>query len=249
MKTSISIMGIMLIMLMSVPASAMTSEVYRFQVVPGTGEWKDLGSTRARVEALQIPTGVLENMSTKTLVRACLDFPFLAELWYAAESRQEALNRLVEVFNGLRELLNRKDAAAELLKVYSQLAPGHVQADWSQYEKGKYSFRLAAVELLLAQQPVLENLQKDRILLKKAASYLESKKKRRDLFGNKTLMATALLMGRVMRTDKVHNKVFRQKASEITELDEFLKHGHTPHVKAVIDEITAEAQQVLLYNE
>ncbi len=249
MKTLISAVCLVLIMLFALPVTAIEEGVYRYPVTPGTDAWFALGSTQARVKALQIPGETLANMSTQTLAQACLDYPFLGEVWFAGKSPQEALDILADSFNGFGELFNRQDAGAELVKIYKQLAPGKPGDHWTLQQKGKYSLRLGCVELLLAQPPVLEHLRADRSLLQNAAACLKTKKGIPGVYGNTTKLATALLMGRLMQKGRAAHKVFNQKVSELTELHDFLKSGTTPHVQVIMDEITAEAEQVLLHNE
>ncbi len=249
MKTLFSVISIMLIMMFAVPVTAVEDGVYRYPVQPGSQEWIDMGTTQARVQALQIPGEILSEMPTKMLVQACLDYPFINEVWAYGNSPQESFNLLAESFNGFRELLNRGDAAEQLVEAYKQLNPANVRKEWSLYEQGKYSLRIAGTELLLAQEGVLAVLKADRALLKKATAFLKAKRNRSDVYGTSTMLTTALLMGRVMQKEKTLNHVFRRKVSELTELQDFLKRGKTPHAQAILDEITTEAEQVSLHHE
>ncbi len=247
MKTLISILCIMCIMMLAVPVTAVEDDVYRYPVQPGTQAWWDLETTSARVEALQIPDDVLSAMSTKTLVQACLDYPFLMEVFIVGGSNpQRTMDWTISRFNGLGELLKRKDAGVELVKAYQGAQPKNIPAHWTLTQKGKQSLRLSGVEWLLAQPRVLKGLNKDRALLKKADAFLKEKKNNPEIFGYTTQLTTALLMGRLMQKETSTNRVFNQKVSEQSELQEFLATGATQYAPVIIGEISGEAEQVLL---
>ncbi|MCG6187625.1 hypothetical protein [Maribellus maritimus] len=95
---------------------AQTEEVtWNYPVHPGTEEWNTLNSFSERLNAFNIPGDILTEMTTENLVETCLAYPW----WILITSRdnnQAGYDYLKSVFNGFRELENRKDAGKEFLK-------------------------------------------------------------------------------------------------------------------------------------
>lgn len=89
------------------------SNSYEYDVKPNTSEWKDLKSSKEKVEASQIPESDLYNMTTKALVETVLNYPLLVTM-YAFDTEQEGFNAVYSTFNGLQELTKRTDAIFEL---------------------------------------------------------------------------------------------------------------------------------------
>ena len=85
------------------------SDVYDYPVKPGTAAWKTLGGHVEMLKACQIPQSKLNTLSTAVLVETVLNYPlFLDALAY--NWPQEGFNAVSGQFNGLQELLKRKDA-------------------------------------------------------------------------------------------------------------------------------------------
>ena len=53
---------------------------WEYPVQPGTEEWVDLGSTRKRKEACQIPQEALDAMDTAALLETALNYPFCSNM-------------------------------------------------------------------------------------------------------------------------------------------------------------------------
>ena len=100
----------------------------------GTTEWKSL-TPEQRHQACQIPDEILATMPTDQLVKAFLDYPYIGIIW-AYNIWTDGFNRVYQDFNGLRELLNRKDAAKMILQYYSELDPGAYETSWPDYVQG-----------------------------------------------------------------------------------------------------------------
>ncbi len=93
----------------SKPVSPYTIDTpYEYPYVPGTQEWIDLGSTRARREASQVPEDSLEHMTTEALLLTVLDYPFIADMCLF-DHIQMGYEAVREHCNSLREFESRPD--------------------------------------------------------------------------------------------------------------------------------------------
>ena len=112
---------------------------YEFPIKPGTDEWHAL-SLEQRLTALQIPANILSEMSTKELIEACLNYPYLFTI-YASNNINIQLEKVINSFNGFRELSNRNDSIALLFEEYKSLNQEKIEANWSNSRKGLYTIR------------------------------------------------------------------------------------------------------------
>lgn len=110
---------IVILLLIVIPTLLLAQEkiVWDFPVKPGKAEWKNLKTESERLNAMQVPSDVLANMETEELVITCMNYP--AALLYGAYSNDYVgIRNIISQFNGLQELLKRKDALKYLTKVY-----------------------------------------------------------------------------------------------------------------------------------
>ncbi|NQU52752.1 MAG: hypothetical protein HQ522_09460 [Bacteroidetes bacterium] len=90
-----------------------------FPAKPGKAGWKNLKTETERLNAMQVPSDVLSNMGTEELLITCMNYP--AALFYGAYSNNYVgIKRTIEKFNGLQELLKRKDAL-KFIKIPAQM--------------------------------------------------------------------------------------------------------------------------------
>jgi len=219
------------------------SGAYKFPIKGGTPEWKALTTHHQIVEALQIPEDILKNMATKALVRTCLSYPLYPDMW-AYNSLQEGFERVTAGFNGLQELLKRKDAGTELVREYKMMDPTGFDQDWTLLEKGKFTAKFRNIEILLAQDAILTNLRRgDRLyLLAEAIRKFESMLQYSEIYGILNVETNTLLMGRIMI--KENYDTFNQRVSGNEKLDRFLKKAALLDIES-IKEIVSCAKQYL----
>lgn len=120
-------------------------------------------SKEERHAVLQIPDHLLPHLSTTTLVQAYLDFPFVGHMTLYSTMKRGFEVEVVNDFNGLRELLARKDAFEKALNYYEGMDPGDYDPEWEPLKQGLYAFRFVCMEILLAQEALLNNLDKSMI--------------------------------------------------------------------------------------
>ena len=59
-----------------------TIDVYwDYPIKPGMEEWENLESHKAKVDACQVPDDILQNISTKELLKLCLNYPLLYDVF------------------------------------------------------------------------------------------------------------------------------------------------------------------------
>ena len=104
-----------------------------YPIKAGTEEWAALKTWNERYDACQIPLEVLNTMSTKELVRACLNYPAYLTYTMFFKDEREGISFLIKRFNGLWELTQREDGIKELIKMYDDYPV------LTQFEKDKTS--------------------------------------------------------------------------------------------------------------
>ena len=78
--------------------------------------WSALITFEEKMEACQVPEAITSSFTTKALIQTCLNHP-LAGLYLAFEDEFEIVKILYN--NAFKELLNRRDAANQLVDYYS----------------------------------------------------------------------------------------------------------------------------------
>lgn len=170
-----------------------------------TGEFlKAMKTNPEIVSAMQIPVDILKSMPTSELVKTCLDYPLYPDIVFY-DSLQKGMDALIAQFNGLRELMNRQDAGVELLKVYCTTYPQDFDASLPSDRIGAFTMKISFLELLLGQEPVLENLHiKQRAaLLEESVRKLETKLNYPDIYGRISIDATVMAGFRLMADEKI----------------------------------------------
>ena len=133
------------------------SAQYVYPVKPGTAAWVALKTHDEKVTVCQIPDDALKKMRTRELLAVCLDYPLLMDVM-AFSNLQDGFDKYRVEFNGIREFLQRSDAAIVLTQYYRELNPLGYKDTWPLAEKGRFAFHVSFIELFLAQQEVLTQL-------------------------------------------------------------------------------------------
>ena len=133
-------------------------DAYEFPIRPGMKEWKALSSHPEMLKACQIPEPLLRKMSTSGLIETVLNYPLYMLTVLAYDSMQQGFDTMTKQFNGIAELLKRRDAGAGLLARYRGMDPAGFKEGPAEEGAGKYHFYFYRVELLLAQDNVRAGL-------------------------------------------------------------------------------------------
>ena len=183
-------------------ARAEPSDAYQFPIRPGMTGWSALKTHDEMLAATQVPTSILQAMSTEGLVETCLNYPLLFEV-YLYSAPQDGFEKLSARFNGLQELLRRSDAGAHLVQRYRMVDPTAIPEQWGSKQRGQHAASIGHLELTLAQYAVLRaaapSLRLE--LLAECLRKAEAKRTLPNTFGPSGQERTAFLAGRVLQVD------------------------------------------------
>lgn len=132
-----------------------TGTTWDYPIRPGTEEWLAIKDYHERLKTLNIPEEILDELPTTELARICLDYPQML-LVFTRDNLITGLQGISLQFNGFYELAKRKDAGAELVKIYKDLSP----EDYSSLgpvAKADFIY----IELQLGSLSILENMSRD----------------------------------------------------------------------------------------
>jgi hypothetical protein len=177
-------------------------QTWDYPVKPGTEEWESLKTHSEKVAICQIPIDVLKKISTDDLIEVCLNYPLNFD-FYAYNSIKDGIVKVKDRFNGLQELLARKDNFSLLqrrmdINVFQAIM---AQSNYTVEEKGKIIHRYTLIETLLSFDEFMDNADLSEILAleKKTISMLEYKESNKNLFSSFANAASALLLGKSIK--------------------------------------------------
>lgn len=122
-----------------------------YPIKPNMPEWAELKSLNEKVAACQIPDSILSNLSTECLIKVCLQYPLLNDI-FAFSFYPAGFDRIFYEFNGIRDFFERKKASVELLKHYNGSILNISILDNStatNLEKGNFIMSISTLEVLL----------------------------------------------------------------------------------------------------
>lgn len=183
-----------LIVSLALAGSAVAQDApFTYPSKPGSETWKTF-TPGEHLAAVQVPEAHLEEMRTEALLNTVLDYPLFSQM-LTHNSIQAGFESLSESFNGLQELKARHDTAGVLLNAYRRSDPSKVGDGWSLLEQGTYAFRIYYLEMLLAQDWVLQSMgyREVRSLLAESLTKRDQKLERFDVYGAFGLERTALV--------------------------------------------------------
>ena len=177
--------------------------VWDYPVKPGLEEWKKLNSPYEIYQALQIPDKILKEIDTESLVQICLNYP-ATTVFFIRNTPQECFEAFYSQFNGIQELMNRKDAGKFLLSKYAQMSLADFNPLWILETQGSFVNKFYYMELFLVQPQIQEllNANEQELLLKETIKKFELKCERSDLFGGNSLEVTTWVMTKLLYTKK-----------------------------------------------
>lgn len=193
---------------------------YTFPMRPGISGWEGLDSHEAKVKATQIPPERLASMSTESLIETCLSYPLLGDI-FAFSTLQQGFERVGSDFNGLKELLNRKDAGRKLLAKYKEVNESAFNENWTDAEKGTLIMRLIFLEMALAQKPIVGNLSLSErsLLMKECLKKYNFKESHPKVFGILSKTSVAFTLANAMDAT-IKEKTLPDKKWESQEIRE-----------------------------
>jgi hypothetical protein len=155
MKKKGLLLGFMLLACASFAQQSNTP--YDFPVKPGSPQWQSFKSTEEMYAACQIPANVLAKLSTPALIQTCLQYPAWTTLLIHT-TPQLGFDEWKRNFNGIAELLKRKDAPARMIEFYKSADPkAHARFN-TETAKGDYTFFLMRVDAIIVQDEIMGNM-------------------------------------------------------------------------------------------
>ncbi len=138
--------------------SAQTAK-WDYPVKPGTPQWAAFTTKKEKVDACQIPDGVLNSLTTKELVEICLNYPLFSDIIFY-DNYQTGFRTVSHYFNGMQELFRRKDNVQPLLdrlRDDDMLKLSSKVKVLSLLEIGRSVREHVNIELLLSHESVISN--------------------------------------------------------------------------------------------
>lgn len=134
---------------------------WTYPIVPGTEAWYNLSNHQEKVNVCQIPEDILRTLGTQQLVELCLDYPLLMDI-YAFNKMSAGFDAFYSNFNGIRELVKRKDAVEKLSALYlSRMEEQKSILNNSVIPliaKGEYKFNMSTIEIFMGCPQMQSNL-------------------------------------------------------------------------------------------
>ena len=157
MKKIISILLCCLIIgVMNAQTEAGRKGVWDFPVKPGSVEWASFTTGQQMRDACQIPPNILEALSTRDLVEICLNYPMWLD-YTASNDERTGISYMIKRFNGLNELIERRDGVFELINAYKEY-PVLTQIQQESSKDFYTPYKLPFLELLLADDAFIKQL-------------------------------------------------------------------------------------------
>lgn len=107
--------------------------------------------------ASQIPEKQIKTISTDELVEKCLNYPYIADVMFA-QNIPLMFKYIRQEFNGFKELFERRDAAQVILNRFLNFDFNKINDYQEDYEKGLYVFKFCYLNLLLAQDEIINRM-------------------------------------------------------------------------------------------
>jgi hypothetical protein len=221
--------------------AASPSDAYDYPIKGGTEEWKAFQTHDEMLRACQIPEDILKNMSTSGLVQTVLEYPLYGDMM-AYNSIQQGFDAVASQFNGLPELLNRQDAGTELLAIYSKMNPQAIEENWGPIQRGACARSIADVEILLAQNRILDNLSRIQLQDLIAEARLKyTAKQQSATYGPTSQGYSVRLMGKALQ--RVDYLPFQRQIHEDPAIQSFLGSGF--YATHIVSKIVSNTDQFL----
>lgn len=210
-----------------------------FPIRPGTNEWENLASYEDKLNAYNIPSEIIQQISTSALTDACLSYPEW-RLVFTRNSFTQGLHHVFSVFNGFEHLIKREGVLNELYNRYDSMSPAEVNLEWSLEEQGLYGFSITYIELMLSHPLILErsSVEAEQLLLQQAIKKYNEKRSLPQLYSIYGLSPTALICARIL----IKNDFI--KGLDSNRMASFNNTGLSPDPK-FLDQIILEAEKFL----
>lgn len=165
--------------------SKVVNESYIYPIIPGTPEWEQLDSKDKMMAACQIPSSIIDSMSTKALTLSFINHPLLATNVISYDDYKQGFDTFVADFDGAKELLKRADFAINLAKIYLDTPVLSSKEYQEQPLESNSIIDFIVLETVLAVPQVFDLFEKDeaQALVIIAKNKMEEKQKNKEIYG------------------------------------------------------------------
>lgn len=155
-----SVLVVLICALYATFTCAQTEKKWDYPIKPGTKEWLKLEDNTSMVKACQIPEAVLKTLSTEDLFKIVLDYPLIYDI-YAFNDVNDGIEKLMDDFNGIRELFKRSGTLKLFIDEYvrksEKIIPVLDSRVYNIVSKGDSIIYLSLLETLSTTKTLLEN--------------------------------------------------------------------------------------------
>ena len=194
------------------------THIYSFPIKYGDTEWDLSRYTVAEIKKkLQLPDNLIRNMTTPDLIETCLDYPYSSD-FLAFDEIQLGVGCVRQDFNGLDEVLKRKNLAKTMLTKYeTKMQTAEVMGTQESLVKGAYSIYFLFFKMLLAQDEVLNQMNRSQLrqLIKLSMKADEMVVRLPDLFGTIHYTPTFFLYSRIIVREGGFNYASDEEKSKL----------------------------------
>jgi len=200
-------------------------------------EADSLDCYQKRLKSMLLPEQYLKCSSTDSLIRTCLLYPFLPNIWLY-NSIHQGFEHVTDIFNGFDGLFTREDANIELIKVYKEMDPEGINDFSEPADRGRYMTQFTFIEITLAQFQLINNLtpEETKILIKLCLDkYYDKSKIPSYSYSYEGQMSGLAIMARILYSQDY--KPFTKELMSISDLGYFIESADFAGVNN-IEEIT-----------
>jgi hypothetical protein len=172
---------------------------YKYPIKPGTSQWENLNTHDDMMKVAQIPDTILSRLSTKDLIKTCINYPLALE-FLAFSNYKLGYQKTFQNFNGYNQLINRKDVGKEFLSLILELDINMINNNSTLAGKGRFIYNVSLYELMITDYNILSTLnQRDLvILLKDLRNKLDLKNIYSEYFGSYGLYISAFAFSQIL---------------------------------------------------
>lgn len=184
--------------------------------------------------ASQIPENKLSILTTEELVHEYFNSRYPV-YFFIYDDIKLALEKQYRDYNGLRELLKRKDAGKEILKYYKKMDPDDLDLKWELAKQGHFSFSFLHAEILLGHELVLNNLNTldaKKVLTELLIKY-DAKKRHPQVYSNIGIQSIMYSMVQVL--DSKGDNIISKGVKALPDYQYLKTNGNSIHLQAYSD--------------
>lgn len=212
-----------------------------FPVKPGYKEWNALRTEKDRISAMQVPTELLNRMTSEDLILTCVNFPLFG-YFTAFNTPQEGFNIMFSRFNIFSKICEKDSVGKHLIKVYEDAGMNGWRSMGNKLHNKYWTLKLNYLEYLIGQNEIVLNLdKKEKIQLMKLAKLKYNQKRANESFNSLSgISSSLLLISRILNSDKMLTK----SSGELKLLQHFLDTGQLDNTE-IIDKILNSSELYL----